>query len=229
MARAPRSPRRGAARAAAGRLAPGRPDLRRTVRRALRTGGEPLERARRERRRRPRRLVLLLDVSGSMSAYSRALLVFAHAALRADRRWEAFCFGTRLTRLTRALASSDPDQALLSRRRPSRRLGRRHADRRDAARRSSTATATAASPAARSSSSARTASRSATRRSSPRRWRGSHRLAHAVVWLNPLKERPGLRAARARACTPRSRTSTCSSAGTTSPASRSSRAELGQL
>jgi uncharacterized protein len=97
------------------RLAParaGRPDLRRTLRRSFRTGGEPLERRFRARRRRRRRLVLVLDVSGSMADYSRALLVFAHVALRADRRWEAFCFGTRLTRLTQALAASRPDEAL---------------------------------------------------------------------------------------------------------------------
>jgi uncharacterized protein len=90
----------------------GAPDLRRTLRRSFRTGGEPLERAWRKRRTRPRRLVLLLDVSGSMAEYSRALLMFAHAALRKDPRWEAFCFGTRLTRLTRALATTDPDEAL---------------------------------------------------------------------------------------------------------------------
>jgi uncharacterized protein with von Willebrand factor type A (vWA) domain len=91
----------------------GLPDLRRTLRRSFRTGGDPLERAWRRRRRRPRRLILLLDVSGSMDAYSRALVMFAHAALRSDPRWEAFCFGTRLTRVTRALAGSDPDEALL--------------------------------------------------------------------------------------------------------------------
>jgi uncharacterized protein with von Willebrand factor type A (vWA) domain len=90
----------------------GVPDLRQTIRRSFRTGGEPLERAYRERRRRRRRLVLFLDVSGSMASYSRALLVFAHAALRADPRWEAYCFGTRLTRLTRVLKTSDPDEAL---------------------------------------------------------------------------------------------------------------------
>ncbi|MGH3016206.1 MAG: vWA domain-containing protein, partial [Gaiellaceae bacterium] len=90
----------------------GLPDLRRTLRRSFRTGGEPLERAWRRRRRRTRRLILLLDVSGSMDAYSRALVMFAHAALRSDPRWEAFCFGTRLTRVTRALAGSDPDEAL---------------------------------------------------------------------------------------------------------------------
>jgi uncharacterized protein with von Willebrand factor type A (vWA) domain len=90
----------------------GRPDVRRTLRHALRSGGEPVERAWRTRRRRPRRLVLLLDVSRSMTAYSRGLVVVAHAALRRDRRWEAFCFGTRLTRVTRALATSDPHAAL---------------------------------------------------------------------------------------------------------------------
>ena len=90
----------------------GRPDLRRTLRRSFRAGGEPVERLYRERRRRRRRVVLLLDVSGSMDAYSRALVLFAHAALRNRRDWEAFCFGTRLTRVTRALAGSDPDEAL---------------------------------------------------------------------------------------------------------------------
>jgi uncharacterized protein len=90
----------------------GDPDLRRTLRRSFRTGGEPVERAWRARRRRRRRLVLLLDVSGSMADYSRALVLFARAALQADTRWEAFCFGTRLTRVTRALAVSDPKEAL---------------------------------------------------------------------------------------------------------------------
>ena len=47
-----------------------------------------------------------------MADYSRALVMFAHAALRADRSWEAFCFGTRLTRVTRALATAAPDDAL---------------------------------------------------------------------------------------------------------------------
>ena len=90
----------------------GAPDLRRTIRRSFRTGGDPVERYFRERRKRRRRLVLFLDVSGSMASYSRALLVFAHAALRADPRWEAYCFGTRLTRLTRVLATARPDEAL---------------------------------------------------------------------------------------------------------------------
>jgi uncharacterized protein len=90
----------------------GSPDLRRTLRRSFRTGGEPVERMWRQRRSDRRRLVLLLDVSGSMDAYSRALVMFAHAALRSGRRVEAFCFGTRLTRVTRSLAGADADAAL---------------------------------------------------------------------------------------------------------------------
>jgi uncharacterized protein with von Willebrand factor type A (vWA) domain len=90
----------------------GAPDLRKTLRRSFRAGGEPLELARRRRRRRPRRLILLLDVSRSMSGYSQGLAVVAHGVLRGNRRWEAFCFGTRLTRVTRALAGSNPQEAL---------------------------------------------------------------------------------------------------------------------
>jgi uncharacterized protein with von Willebrand factor type A (vWA) domain len=56
--------------------------------------------------------VLLLDVSGSMADYSRALVLFARAALRADAGWEAFCFGTRLTRVTKALSATDAQEAL---------------------------------------------------------------------------------------------------------------------
>jgi hypothetical protein len=90
----------------------GAPDLRRTLRRSFRTGGEPVERAWRTRRRRRRRLVLLLDVSGSMAEYSRALVLFARAALQAEPGWEAFCFGTRLTRVTGALSAPDANEAL---------------------------------------------------------------------------------------------------------------------
>jgi uncharacterized protein len=87
-------------------------DQRRTLRASLRTQGEPFRRAWRDRRDRVRPLVLILDVSGSMSAYSRALMQFGFAAMRAGRRVEVFCFGTRLTRVTRALARSEPDEAL---------------------------------------------------------------------------------------------------------------------
>lgn len=90
----------------------GQPDLRRTIRRSFRTGGEPIDRYWQTRKKRRRRLILILDVSGSMAAFSRALLVFAHAAMRTDPRWEAFVFGTRLTRITRALKLQDPDVAL---------------------------------------------------------------------------------------------------------------------
>jgi uncharacterized protein len=90
----------------------GRPDLRRTVRHALRAGGEPVRQARRERAERPRRIVLLVDVSGSMEPYARALLRFAHVAVAGRGRVEAFTLGTRLTRLTRELTNHDPDAAL---------------------------------------------------------------------------------------------------------------------
>lgn len=87
-------------------------DLRRTLRSSLRTQGEPFERAWRARRSRSRPLVLILDVSGSMAPYSRALMQFAYAAMTAGRRVETFCFGTRLTRVTRVLRTKDPDRAL---------------------------------------------------------------------------------------------------------------------
>jgi uncharacterized protein with von Willebrand factor type A (vWA) domain len=90
----------------------GRPDLRRTVRRALRTAGEPISRAYVEPSERPRRLVLLCDVSGSMEAYARGLVRFLHAAVVGRGRVEAFAVGTRLTRITRELSSRDPDAAI---------------------------------------------------------------------------------------------------------------------
>jgi uncharacterized protein with von Willebrand factor type A (vWA) domain len=89
----------------------GRLDIRHTVQRALRTEGEPLIRASTVQSEQPRRLVLLLDVSGSMEPYARALLRFAHAAVVSRRRVEAFALGTRLTRITRELSSRDPDDA----------------------------------------------------------------------------------------------------------------------
>lgn len=88
------------------------PDLRRTVHRSLRLHGEPIHRAFLEPSERPRRVVLLCDVSGSMESYSRALLRFLHAAVVGRGRVEAFALGTRLTRLTRELSSHDPDAAM---------------------------------------------------------------------------------------------------------------------
>ncbi len=89
-----------------------RHDLRRTVRWALRHQGEPLRRAYTSDASRPRRLVMILDVSGSMETYARALLRFAHAAVVARSRVEVFALGTRLTRVTRQLTNRDPDVAL---------------------------------------------------------------------------------------------------------------------
>lgn len=90
----------------------GRPDIRAMVRRALRTGGEPLGRVYQEPRMKPRRIVFLCDVSGSMEPYVRALLHFVHAAASSRRTIEAFTFGTRLTRITRQLRSRDADAAM---------------------------------------------------------------------------------------------------------------------
>jgi uncharacterized protein with von Willebrand factor type A (vWA) domain len=90
----------------------GRLDMRRTVAAAMRTGGEPLDLQWSTPGERTRRVVLLIDVSGSMAPYARALLRFAHAAVLARRNVEVFAMGTRLTRLTRHLASHDPDAAL---------------------------------------------------------------------------------------------------------------------
>ena len=87
-------------------------DVRRTLRRSLRTQGEPFDRAWRSRTTRNRPLVLILDISGSMAPYSRALMQFAYAAMAAGRRVETFVFGTRLTRVTRILRTRDPDRAL---------------------------------------------------------------------------------------------------------------------
>jgi uncharacterized protein with von Willebrand factor type A (vWA) domain len=91
-----------------------RPDVRATVRRSVRAGGEAVVPSQRGPSERPRNLVLLLDVSGSMDPYARALIRFAHAAVASQRRSrvEVFALGTRLTRLTRALSSRDPDEAI---------------------------------------------------------------------------------------------------------------------
>jgi uncharacterized protein len=86
-------------------------DLRATLARAHRTGGDPVTTVRRRRRTRPRRLVLLCDVSGSMEPYARAYLQLLHSAVGGARA-EAFVFATRLTRLTRALETRQPDLAL---------------------------------------------------------------------------------------------------------------------
>ena len=87
-------------------------DMRRTLRSSLRTAGDPIRLARRQRRPVPRRLVMLCDISGSMEPYARAYLQFLTCAAGSGPNAEAFVFATRLTRLTRALASRHPERAI---------------------------------------------------------------------------------------------------------------------
>jgi uncharacterized protein len=95
-----------------------RPDLRGTLRQARRSGGEPIRIARRAPRSRPRRLVVLCDISGSMEPYARALLMLLYCInggpVRGSKpgRPEVFSFATRLTRLTPALVAATPDTML---------------------------------------------------------------------------------------------------------------------
>ncbi len=87
-------------------------DMRRTLRESLRTGGDPIRLARRRRRVVHRRLVMLCDISGSMEPYARAYLQFLTCAAGSGPSAEAFVFATRLTRVTRALASRRPERAI---------------------------------------------------------------------------------------------------------------------
>lgn len=90
----------------------GLPSMRRMARQMMRTRHEPPRLLRTSRKLRTRPLVLILDVSGSMSDYSRNLLQFAYSTRRAAARVEVFCFGTRLTRITPALDRRLPDEAM---------------------------------------------------------------------------------------------------------------------
>ena len=164
-------------------------DVRRTLRRSLRTRGEPFDRAWRDRRVRGRPLVLILDVSGSMSPYARALVQFGYAAMAAGRRVEVFCFGTRLTRVTRTLRTKDPDRAL-------REIGRTVADWEGGTRIGESLRSLL------DGWSQRAALRGAVvvlcsdglERGDPELLRAQMarlgRLAHKVVWVNPLKGSP---------------------------------------
>lgn len=87
-------------------------DLRRTLRASLRAGGEPIDLKRRARATSLPPLVALVDISGSMSEYSRIVLHFLHALAESRGRVSTFLFGTRLTNVTRALRTRDPDAAL---------------------------------------------------------------------------------------------------------------------
>ena len=87
-------------------------DMRRLIRRSLRCGGDPVDQTWKARKTVPRKLVVLCDISGSMDAYARALLLFLHALVGTGQGVEAFGFGTRLTRVTPDLATRDPEAAL---------------------------------------------------------------------------------------------------------------------
>jgi len=107
-----RHPRRASRRMRPSRRRAHVPDLRGTVRASLRTGGEPIQRRWRGPSSRPRQVVLVCDVSGSMAPYARMLLQYMQASVAARRRVEAFAFGTRLTRITFELTGRDHDRAL---------------------------------------------------------------------------------------------------------------------
>jgi len=89
-------------------------DMRRTLRSSLRTGGEIIDIRKLGRIEKPAPIVALLDISGSMSEYTRLFLHFLHAITDARKRVSVFLFGTRLTNVTRALRARDPDEALAS-------------------------------------------------------------------------------------------------------------------
>ncbi|WP_316932247.1 vWA domain-containing protein [Nocardioides marmotae] len=109
----PRAPHRRSARHRAWHR--GEVDAARTLRASLRRMGEPAEVVHRRRATRPRRVVLLVDVSGSMSGYADALLRLAHRFTQAaPGSVETFTLGTRLTHLTRALRLRDPEQAIVA-------------------------------------------------------------------------------------------------------------------
>jgi uncharacterized protein len=164
-------------------------DLRQTLRRSLRTDGEPMRRAWRARATRRRPVVLILDVSGSMAPYSRFLLLFAHAAMASGTRVEAFVFGTELSRVTRHLRTRDPEVAL-------ERIGESVRDWEGGTRIGESLRALL------DAWSQRTALRGATvvvcsdglERGDPevlaQQIERLHRLAHRLVWVNPLKGSP---------------------------------------
>jgi uncharacterized protein with von Willebrand factor type A (vWA) domain len=164
-------------------------DPHRTVREMLRHGGEPALLRRHARVDRPRRVVLLVDVSGSMGPYADALLRFAHAAVR-GRRTEVFTIGTRLTRVTRELSHRDPDLAMAAVAeavpdwRGGTRLGellRAFLDRFGQRGMARGAVVVLLSDGWERGDPALLAEQ----------MRRLHRLAHRVVWANPLKARPG--------------------------------------
>jgi len=169
----------------------GRVDPARTMRQLLRSGGEPALMRYRARRERPRRVVLLVDVSGSMAPYAAALLRFAHAALRGSGvPTEVFTVGTRLTRVTREMAHREPDLAMaeIARAIPDWHGGTRLGDlvKEFLDRWGQRGLARGAVVVVLSDGWERgDASLLGTQMAR------LHRLAHRVVWANPLKARPG--------------------------------------
>ncbi|MEU3341626.1 VWA domain-containing protein [Streptomyces sp. NPDC006668] len=167
----------------------GEVDPHRTVRELLRRGGEPARLRRHSRAERPRRVVLLVDVSGSMAPYADALLRFAHAAARGSRT-EVFTIGTRLTRVTRELSHRDPEPAMtaLAEAVPDWRGGTRLGEllREFLDRWGQRGMARGAIVVLLSDG---------WERGDPEllgaQMRRLHRLAHRVVWANPRKARPG--------------------------------------
>lgn len=152
-------------------------------------GGVPLRRAWRGPRARPFKLVLVLDVSGSMRAYSRPLVMFAHAAVRADRHVAALTFGTRLTRVTQVLAERRPDAALAAAARlvPDGSGGTRIGRERPRAQRALGPTG----PHARRDRRVPVRRLGARRSRTARGGAGSAAPSRALVWANPLVGRPG--------------------------------------
>ncbi len=196
----------------------GRLDPRRTLRRQLRTLGEPTDLAWRRRTTRPRRVVLLLDVSGSMSAYADSLLRVAHHWVRATEAAggrggvEVFTMGTRLTHVTRALRQRDPDRALEA-------AGDVVPDWSGGTRLGETLKAfldrwgSAAPPAAPSSSCAPTAGSEAAPSCSPSRWPGCRPSRTASCGSTRTAGRTAT-CPSSRASSPRCRTATTSWRGT---------------
>ena len=196
--------------------------MRRLVRSSLATGGDPLTRAFRRRVETPRKLVLILDVSGSMESYARAMLLYLHAARGSGRGVETFAFGTRLTRLTPELGSRHVESALAA-------AAERVVDWSGGTRIGESLKAyndelgkACAHPRRVPPYRVRTAGSAEDPALLDGEMERLARQAFAVVWVNPLQWRPVVSAACQGMRAALRRTSTASCPATTSPASRRS-------